>query len=201
MTMGQRIKFAFRAFFSLLFSGTLASDIADVAAHPPERMPSFSAGAGDAHAEAERRGTEPPNHEAPARPAAIPTAGSAEDGAVQILSLLQRDGRLLDFLMEDVSGYPDAQVGAAVRDVHANCRSTLTHYLDLEPILDGVEDQPVTLPVVDPVEVRLVGRTLASPPVRGVLRHRGWRSARVQLPPLPPAGSRQVLAPAEVEIP
>jgi hypothetical protein len=127
-------------------------------------------------------------------------AGSPADGAVQLLGLLQRDARLLDFLMEDLSAYPDAQVGAAVREVHAGARRALQQYLEIEPVLDGVEDQPVTLPSVDPDEVKLVGRGATAAPVRGTLRHRGWRSARVSLPALPRESARAVIAPAEVEV-
>jgi hypothetical protein len=119
---------------------------------------------------------------------------------VQLLALLQRDARLLDFLMEDLTGYADAQIGAAVREVHAGARKALRQYLEVEPVLDGAEDQPVTLPSIDPSEVKLVGRVTSGAPVRGTLRHRGWRSARVQLPGLPPPAARQVIAPAEVEV-
>ena len=181
MTFGARVGAAFRAFFSLLSSGTLPPDVAV----PPVAAPT----------------TEPrPEPAAPVVAVAATPAGTPADGAVQLLALLQRDARLLDFLMEDLTGYADAQVGAAVREVHAGARKTLKQYLDIEPVLDGAEDQPVSLPAVDPSEVKLVGRVGAGGPVRGTLRHRGWRSARVQLPSLPPAGARQVIAPAEVEV-
>ncbi len=184
MTFGERVGAAFRAFFSLLASGTLPPDVAGAA---PAEVP---------------RATDP----APAEPAsavgvtAAPPGGTPADGAVQLLALFQRDARLLDFLMEDLTGYADAQVGAAVREVHAGARKTLKQYLEIEPVLDGAEDQAVTLPTVDPSEVKLVGRVGGAGPVRGTLRHRGWRSARVLLPSLPPAGARQVIAPAEVEV-
>jgi len=119
---------------------------------------------------------------------------------VQILALLQRDARLLDFLMEDIAAYPDAQVGAAVREVHANARKSLAQYVEVEPILDGAEDQAVTLPTVDPDQVKVVGRVTSALPLRGTLRHRGWRSARVALPGLPPESARQIIAPAEIEV-
>jgi hypothetical protein len=203
MPLGQRIRFAFRAFFSLLFHGMLAAEIADAARRA---TPASAASAMPADVPASRRQREAFEGALPgARPGEPAGTAldveSAADGAVQMLSLLQRDARLIDFLMEDVSDYPDAQVGAAVRDVHANARRTLAHYLELEPVLDGSEDQPVTLPQVDPSAVKLVGRTTVAAPVRGVLRHRGWRTGRVSLPPLPRAAARQIVAPAEVEIP
>jgi hypothetical protein len=129
-----------------------------------------------------------------------PLPGTPADGAIQLLALLQRDARLVDFLMEDISGYADAQVGAAVREVHGSSRRTLAQYVALEAVLDGAEDQPVTLPAIDPAQVKVVGRSAGQPPIRGTLRHRGWRADRIALPPLPPSGARQVVAPAEVEL-
>jgi len=188
MTFGVRLGAAFRAFFSLLSSGTLPPDVSD--ALEREARPATSPA------------TTPPVVASAPAPAAVErdVVGTPEDGAVQLLALLQRDARLLDFLMEDLAGYADAQVGAAVREVHAGARKALRQYLEIEPVLDGAEDQTVTLPAVDPSEVKLVGRVSGQPPVRGTLRHRGWRSARVQLPGLPPPGARQVIAPAEVEV-
>ena len=186
MTFGERVGAAFRAFFSLLSSGTLPPDVSEALGR--EAAPSMAPAA-----------PAPVQTPAPG-PAVIPPAGTPADGAVQLLALLQRDARLLDFLMEDLAGYGDAQVGAAVREVHAGARNALRQYLEIEPVLDGAEDQLVTLPAVDPSEVKLVGRVAGQPPVRGTLRHRGWRSARVQLPGLPPPGARQVIAPAEVEV-
>jgi hypothetical protein len=187
MTFGERIGAAFRAFFSLLSSGTLPPDVSDALERQAGPATSLS--------------TTPPVVAAAPAPAAVERAvGTPEDGAVQLLALLQRDARLLDFLMGDLAGYADAHVGAAVREVHAGARKVLRQYLEIEPVLDGAEDQPVTLPAVDPSEVKLVGRVSGQPPVRGTLRHRGWRSARVQLPGLPPAGARLVIAPAEVEV-
>ncbi len=121
-------------------------------------------------------------------------------GALQMLALLQRDGRLIDFLQEDVAPYPDAQLGAAVRSIHTACREVLARYLKLEPVIDSEEDQPVTVPAgFDPAAIKLVGNVSGKPPLRGLLRHRGWRVAEVKLPP-PPTGSA-IVAPAEVEIP
>jgi hypothetical protein len=123
------------------------------------------------------------------------------DRAVQMLGLLQRDGRLVDFLEEDVSPYPDAQLGAAVRSIHTSCRQVLERYIKLEPIIASEEDQPVTVPVgFDPAAIKLVGNVAGEPPIRGLLRHRGWRVKEVTLPSLPLGSGRAILAPAEVEI-
>lgn len=121
--------------------------------------------------------------------------------AIQILGLLQKEGRLLDFLQEDIETYSDDQVGAAVRSIHAGCRRALGELLSLEPVLAGDEDSPVTVePGFDPSTVRLSGNVTGDPPFNGVLRHHGWRAAELRLPELPGAGDRQVIAPAEVEV-
>lgn len=122
---------------------------------------------------------------------------------LRVLAILQRDGRLVDFLQEDIDAYPDAQVGAAVRDIHRGCRKALREYLTVEPVLGAAEGGEVTVPGgFDPAEVRIIGNVRGVPPFRGVLKHHGWRVKSVQLPAIP--GSRQdsaILAPAEVEIP
>ena len=121
---------------------------------------------------------------------------------LRILAVLQRDGRLVDFLQEDIDAYTDPQIGAAVRDIHRGCRKALRDYLTMEPILGGPEDSPVTVaPDFDPAEIRLTGNVQGSPPFKGVLKHHGWRVKSAQLPVLPASrGQSSVLAPAEVEI-
>jgi hypothetical protein len=119
---------------------------------------------------------------------------------VQLLALLQRDGRLIDFLMEDLTPYQDAQIGAAVRDVHSGSRQAVVRYFTLEPVIDDEEGRPVQVERgADPARVKVTGNVAGSPPLRGTLRHRGWEATRVELPPLPASG-RTVVAPAEVEV-
>lgn len=170
----RRVKYAFRTFFSILDYSRIPEDVSADLVKTPAAPPAPAA--------------------APAPP---PDSGHR---AVQVLAVLQRDGRLIDFLMEDLSTYDDAQVGAAVRDVHAACRQSLGKYVTLEPVLDEPEGQVVTVQQgIDPARVKIIGNVAGQPPYRGTLRHRGWEATRVELPPLPPA-SRSVLAPAEVEI-
>jgi hypothetical protein len=121
---------------------------------------------------------------------------------LRVLALLQRDGRLVDFLQEDIDSYDDAQIGAAVRDIHRGCRKALRDYLVLEPVMDAGEDADVTIPKdFDPGAIRLTGNVAGAPPFHGVLRHHGWRVASLNLPMLPgDAKSASVLAPAEVEV-
>jgi hypothetical protein len=130
----------------------------------------------------------------------VPVVADPVDRAVQVLALLQRDGRLVDFLMEDVAAYSDAEIGSAVRDVHAGCRRALDRYVTLEAILDGREGESTTISQVNPAAVRLVGNVTGQPPFRGTLLHRGWRTTRVELPPLGTDSTRSVVAPAEVEV-
>ena len=136
----------------------------------------------------------------PAGPPAAPAAVKTSDGALQMLAILQRDARLLDFLMEDISGYADDQVGAAVRELHDQCRESVERYVALQPVIDGVEGTFTHAPSSDPNAVKFVGNVPAQPPAGGILRHRGWRAAEVDLP----APGRQqdvtILAPAEIEI-
>jgi hypothetical protein len=119
--------------------------------------------------------------------------------ATQVLALLQRDGRLVDFLMEDLTAYADAQIGAAVRDVHAGSRQALDRYFTLNPVLDDEEGRPVTLEGdLDAARIKVVGHVTGQP-ARGILRHRGWEATRVALPALPASGL-SIVAPAEVEV-
>jgi len=171
LSHGKRWKYAFRAFFSLIFHGRIAGDIlADFV--PPAAAPA---------------------------PAAPPPVVSS-DRAAQLLAILQRDGRLVDFLMEDLTPYQDAQVGAAVRDVHRGCREALDKYASLAPVLDLEEGSTVNVDRDnEPARIKVVGNVAGAPPYRGILRHRGWEVARLALPPLPATG-RTVVAPAEVEV-
>ncbi len=121
---------------------------------------------------------------------------------LRILAVLQRDGRLVDFLLEDIDTYGDAQVGAAVRDIHRGCRKALREYLTVEPVLPGAEESSVTVSEgFDPATIRLIGNVAGSPPFKGVLKHHGWRVKASQLPVVPGArDDSAILAPAEVEV-
>ena len=180
-----RVAIAFRCFFSILFHGDIPNDIARMRVQPAGDVPQTPA----AQAPVPR----PKEMERP--------APEAFDRAVQMLALLQRDGRLIDFLAENISPYADAQLGAAARTIHESCRKVLEQYVKLEPILNSEEDQPVTLQSrFDPAAIKLLGNVTGQPPIRGVLRHKGWQVTDVNLPPLPQGSGRMVIAPAEVEI-
>ena len=102
----------------------------------------------------------------PARP--TPPVRIADDGAVQILAILQREGRFIDFLQEDLSMYEDAQIGAAVRSIHEGSRKALREHVTLEPIFDDAEGSTVTVaPGFDAQSVRLTGSVVGDPPFTG----------------------------------
>jgi len=144
--------------------------------------------------------TEPPKVEAKVEPKAS-TAQHHRDGALAMLALLQREGRLVDFLREPLDGFADADIGAAARDVHRGCRKVLDQHLSLEPVMPGAEEEKVSVPKgFDPAEIRLVGEAKGEPPFRGTLRHHGWRVVEAKLPSLAEGIDRTVIAPAEVEL-
>ena len=126
---------------------------------------------------------------------------ASPDAALQLLELLQREGRLVDFIQEDVAGYSDAEIGAAVRVVHEGCRRVLREHFAIEPVRDGQEGSRVTLEAgFDPSAIRLTGNVVGEPPFHGVLAHRGWRVVDVRLPKIAATHDVRVLAPAEVEL-
>lgn len=175
----SRIALAFRSFFAILFTGQLPGDIAQAFGFTQVKSPTPAA-----------------------KPAGKPAPqANPSDGALQILGLLQRDSRLIDFMMEDIAAYSDDQVGAAVRNLHDQCRESLNRYLRLAPVIDAVEGSFTKLESNDPVMVKLLGNVPVSGKAPGgILRHKGWRAEKIDLPPTPPAQSVAVIAPAEVEV-
>ncbi len=128
-------------------------------------------------------------------------ANHHRDGSLALLALLQREGRLVDFLQEDIESFDDADIGAAVRDIHRGCRRVLNDHLKLEAVMPGAEEDKVNVPVgFDPSEVRLLGDVKGEPPFKGILRHHGWRVTESSLPKLTGDVDRNILAPAQVEV-
>lgn len=175
-----RISLAFSSFFGLLFGGQLPESVL-LALGLTKRTVAKTA--------------------APVAPKADVT-----DGALQLLALLQRDARLVDFLMEDIAPYTDEQVGAAVRNIHESSRATLERYLSLGPVIDGVEGAVTQLAAAgalknDPAAIKLLGNVPADGNVKaGLLRHKGWKVEKIDLPALPAKGSLKIIAPAEIEV-
>jgi hypothetical protein len=123
------------------------------------------------------------------------------DAALQLLALLQREARLIDFTRESLAGYDDAQIGAAARLVHEGCAKVLREHFDIVPVRSETEGSRVMLPAgFDAAAVKLTGNVTGSAPFTGSLAHRGWRAAEVKLPRLAEGHDARVLAPAEVEL-
>jgi len=122
-----------------------------------------------------------------------------ENGAVYSLTLLQREGRLIDFIKEDISGFDDAQVGAAVRQIHAGTRKVLEENFSLEPIFPTTEGEEVVVREnYDPSETTLVGDHPEVGPYSGVLQHKGWIAGKVELPTRVGNINQKVVQQAEV---
>ena len=145
---------------------------------------------------------------APALPAPAPEpqpqkpALPDHSASLFLLSMLQREGRFVDFVLEDVAGYSDEQVGAAARVVHDGCRKVVKQYLSIEPVLAQEEGATVDVPAgFDAHRIRLTGNVAGAPPFKGALKHHGWAAKNVTLPAPPSALDPKILAPAEVELP
>ncbi len=148
-------------------------------------------------------GVRPGAASAPA-PAPQPAAQLSEappDSALVLLGLLQKEGRFVDFLQEEITGYPDQEVGAAARVVHQGCQRVLQDYLSIAPVRTEAEGSRVTLERgFDPAAVRPIGHVVGEPPFTGALMHRGWRATEVRLPKVTGSRDVSILAPAEVEL-
>lgn len=178
----RRIPLAFGAFFRTFSSGDYATHI--------DRL----------HREAEPPAAEVVSDEAP-KPVPATLREASPDAALQLLGLLQRDARLIDFAMENIAAYSDAEIGAAARVVHEGCRKVLNEHFTMTPIRDETEGSSITLNEgFDAAAVRLAGNVVGNAPFRGSLTHRGWRAVDVRLPKLTEGHDTSVIAPAEVEL-
>lgn len=120
--------------------------------------------------------------------------------AYQILYLFQKEGRLIDLLMEDVTEFDDETLGGAIRPIHEGCRKLLKERLIIEHVLDEEEGSEITLDEVDPEAIKLSGNVPSKGPYTGELVHRGWRLKECHLPELVDGWTGNVVAPAEIEI-
>lgn len=181
-----RLGLAFSAFFRVLGNKEYAAVVAEIDPKAPKRLPAPS---------------EPKPKAAPApAPAAPPKPLRCE--ALTLLSSLQREGRFIDFVMEDLSTFSDVQVGAAARDVHRGAASVIKRMFELKPLRSEAEGDSVTVPAgFDPQQVQLVGKVGGEPPFSGSLVHAGWTASKVELPTWTGnESSRLVVAAAEVEL-
>ncbi len=178
----KRIPIAFGAFFSCLSDSGYAARVLGL------RQPAAPAAA------------RAPMAAAPvAAPATIKQA--SPDAALQLLGLLQREARLIDFTQEDLSGYSDAEIGGAARVVHEGCLKVLREHFTLAPVRTEAEGSRITLNAgFDARAIRLTGNVAGQPPFQGALSHRGWRATETRLPQLADGHDASVLAQAEVEL-
>ncbi len=145
----------------------------------------------------------------PAQPASLPVPPAApaapappvQNPAITLLSALQRESRLVDFLKEDLSGHPDALIGAAAREVHRDAGKLLDRLFGIQPIRTEPEDTPISVPDnVDTGRLRLTGAISGSCTRQGYLRHHGWEASRCDLPTFTgSATAANIIAPAEIE--
>jgi len=182
----KRIPLAFSAFFSILGNAAVAARV-DRLERDEAPVPAAPVA--------------PATPAAPVTPPPAPLREATPDAALQLLALFQRDARLIDFTQEDLTGHPDAAIGAAARIVHEGCRKVLREHFTIAPVRSEAEGSRIVLESgFDAGAVRLTGNVVGSAPFRGSLSHRGWRAAEVRLPKLTSGHDVTVLAQAEVEL-
>lgn len=191
----SRLSLAIGSFFALLGDGRLAARVQALRSGAPlaSEVPPPPPAPAPAPVQA------PPP--APV-PAPAPVRATADvDAALQLLALLQRESRFVDFLQEDIGAYSDADVGGAARLLHGGARKVLQDAFDLEPVRTEAEGSRLTLPAgFDAAAVRVTGNVVGQPPFTGTLQHKGWRATAVRLPALTEGHDTRVIAPAEVEL-
>lgn len=132
---------------------------------------------------------------------AVELKEASQDSALQMLSLLQKEGRLIDFINEDVNQFSDEQVAAAARVVHQGVKKTLGEHVNFAPVSDAGEGNPVALDEnFDRSAFQLTGNVSGSAPYNGTLVHKGWKVAELNLPSVVEGTDLTVVAPAEVEL-
>lgn len=206
----SRFLLALRCFFAVLFQAKLPPDAVKLLPPPDLSPPKLPAPPAPVPAPiappVQVAQVQPPKPEAVVAPAPAPVPQGDRDalrhrGAVQLLTVLQREGRLLDFLMEDITSYGDAQIGAAVRDIHRGCKKGLAEHVKVAAIRPEPDEAVVKVPAGhDPSQIRLIGSVTGRPPFEGTLRHHGWRAQHINLTDLPAGHDPTVICPAEVEI-
>jgi hypothetical protein len=178
-----RIGLAIKLFFRVLFDAALAE--------PAQRLLAGTT----APETAATKPAEPPKKQPAPKPA-------GRSDALSLLAALQREGRFVDFMKEPLAAYSDAQIGAAVRDVHRDCGAVLERFFAVRPLVEGSEGIEIDVPTgFDAARFRLVGNVQGQPPYRGKLCHHGWQATRAELPDWTGSqGSALVLSPVEVEL-
>jgi hypothetical protein len=178
-SLAGRFALAWTCFWRILGRPDFASRLARVLAEPESR---------------------PAAVPTPAAPAPVPPERLHASG-LRVLAQFQREGRLIDFLQEEVASFSDAEVGAAARVVHAGCKKALAEYFTLEPAIQEAEGATVSLPAgFDAARIRITGNVAGQPPFRGTVKHHGWVASAVRLPAVSETLDPRILAAAEVEL-
>ena len=185
--MAGQLSTAFRAFWSAMFSREKAERIAAALNDPKPEVAAT-----------------PLPLPVPAAPLERPVLKPkpAQSEAVTLLATLQREARMVDFLMEDIGNYTDEQIGGAVREIHRETASVLKRIFAITPIVQDEEGASVTVPAgFNAARFRLTGRVAGQAPFQGTLAHHGWEVTRCELPEfVGDAQAATTIAPAEVEI-
>ena len=186
----SRIALAVSSFFSIVGNPTFAADVSRLRAEggwPPAPAPTPAPA--------------PAPKPAPVAPPPPVLQVAPNTAALQLLGLLQREARFIDFMEEDIAPYSDSEIGAATRVVHEGCRKVLREHFTLLPVRSESEGQRLTLPVgFDAAAHRITGNVVGQAPFTGTLAHRGWRATDTRLPQLAPQHDATILAQAEVEL-
>jgi hypothetical protein len=123
------------------------------------------------------------------------------DAALQLLGLLQKEARFIDFIKEDITAFSDADIGVAARVVHEGCNKAINEHFTLAPVRSEQEGSKVALPEgFDAATVRLTGNIVGTAPFTGTLVHKGWQVTGIRLPKLTSGHNAAIVAPAEVEL-
>lgn len=188
LPLSSRLWLSWVTSFRVLFDGRFAAKVACLSdgGAPPEP-------------------TAPAELPVPAAPASTARAAAeakarSHDAALQLLTLLQREGRFVDFVQQELASFGDADIGAAARVVHEGCRRALRAHARVVSVRNEAEGSTLTLERAGE-DVKLVGNVAGSAPFRGVLRHRGWRVEELTLPTVVGAHDPTLIAPAELELP
>jgi hypothetical protein len=180
----RRLILALRVFFRTLFNAEIARQVSQILSGPA--TPAAAA----------------PAPVPKPKPKPVAPATPVRNEGINLLAMLQREARLVDFIQESLTGYSDAQIGAAVRQIHHDAAQVLQRAFALKPVWDAEEGAPVEVPAgFDAGRCRLTGNVTGDPPYQGRLVHHGWEAATCQLPAWTGSTTAaRVVAPAEIEI-
>ena len=188
-----RIALAVSSFFSIIARPDFAASVAQLRDGVPFAAPESVATPAPTPA--------PVAAPVPAPPAAPVWQAPPETAALQLLGMLQREARFVDFIEQDVASFSDADIGGAARVVHEGCRKVLREHFTLAVVRNEAEGSRITLPAgFDAAAVRVTGNVVGQPPFTGTVVHQGWRVTDSRLPKLAQNHQATVLAPAEVEL-